>query len=70
MNLAQERKHNKVTERKLSVRDARMELVFAMVEGDKDKIAEARARLDEALATRERRRREPESKKNGFAKAS
>jgi len=70
LNLAQERKHNKVTERKLSVRDARMELVFAMVEGDKDKIAEARARLDEALATRERRRRESESKKNGYAKAS
>jgi len=59
-----------MSERKLSVRSARMELEFAMVEGDKDKIAKAQARLDEALAQREKKRRESESKKNGFSKAS
>jgi hypothetical protein len=47
-----------------------MELSFAMVEGDKDKIAKAQARLNEALAQRERKRRESETKKNGFSKAS
>ena len=47
-----------------------MELVFAMVEGDKDKIARAQARFDEALARRVKRTREFGSKKNGFAKAS
>jgi hypothetical protein len=59
-----------VSERKLSVRGARMELTFAMAEGDKDKIAKAQARLDEALAQREKKRRESENKKNGFSKAS
>jgi len=54
----------------LSVRDARMELVFAMVKGDKDEIATAQARLDKALAEREKRRREPQTKHDGFSKAS
>jgi len=47
-----------------------MELAFAMAEGDNDKIAKAQARLDEALAQREKKRQESESKKNGFSKAS
>jgi hypothetical protein len=47
-----------------------MELAFAMVEGDKEKIAKAQARLDEALAERARKRRESEGKMNGFSKAS
>jgi len=59
-----------VSQRKLSVRDARMELVFAMVKGDKDEIATAQARLDKALAEREKRRREPQTKHDGFSKAS
>jgi hypothetical protein len=47
-----------------------MELVFAMVKGDKDEIATAQARLDKALADREKRRREPQAKHDGFSKAS
>src|SRR5215469_3454861 len=70
LKFSRKRKRNKVTERKLSVRGARMELAFAMVDGDKDKIAKAQARLAEALAQRERKRREAEGKKNGFSKAS
>jgi hypothetical protein len=63
------REQNKVSNRKLSVRDARMELVFAMVKRDKHEIATAQARLDEALGEREKRRREPQTKRNGFSKA-
>ena len=52
-------------DRKLSVRAARMELVFAMVEGDDYKIAAAQARLDEAIAQAEKRRRQSNSRQNG-----
>ena len=68
-DMARER-DNKVSDRKLSVRNARMELVFAMVKGDKYKIATAQARLDEALAEREKRRRGDQTKRNGLSKAS
>jgi hypothetical protein len=47
-----------------------MELAFAMVEGDKDKILKAQARLNEVSAQRERKRQESENEKNGFSKAS
>jgi len=42
-----------------------MELVFAMVEGDDYKIAAAQARLDEAIAQAEKRRRQSNSRQNG-----
>ena len=43
-------------DRRLSVRVARMELDFALVEGKQDKIEMARMKLEEALAAAERRR--------------
>ena len=43
-------------DRRLSVRVARMELDFALVEGNQDKIEMAKKKLEEALAEAERRR--------------
>ena len=45
-----------MSERKWSVRRARMELDFALVQGNQDKIKEAEKRLEEALAEGKKRR--------------
>jgi len=51
-----------MSDKKVSVREARMELEFAMVQGDRNKIAAAEKQLQQALmeATERRRKTKPE----------
>jgi hypothetical protein len=50
-----------MSDKKVSVREARMELEFAMVQGDKNKIAAAEKQLQEALIEAAERRRKTKS---------
>ena len=50
-----------MSNRKLSVRAARMELEFALVKGDQKRIEMAEKQLQEALAEAERKRQKSEN---------